>query len=86
MPSATPPEKAEKCFCRNHHQGIDGNADHDRGHAVQHIGGEADQVAKAVAPVFRQINARADAQGQPDHAGDRQDQPRAHDRIRHASA
>src|ERR1019366_9573998 len=52
----------------DYYEGIHGNADHDRGYAVQDIGGEADQVAKAIAPIFSQINARSNAWWEPYYA------------------
>ena len=73
-------------FLPDYDQRIDGNADHDGGHAVQHVGGEANHVAEAIAPVLRQIDAGANAQGNADHAGHRENQSSAHDAIRHSSA
>ena len=34
-------------FLRQHHQGVGDDAHDDRRHAIQHVGGEADQVAEA---------------------------------------
>src|ERR1019366_2287691 len=60
--------KSREVLLPDHYEGIHGNADHDRGYAVQDIGGEADQVAKAIAPIFSQINARSNAWWEPYYA------------------
>ena len=86
IPSATPPENAEKCFCGTTTSEYDGNADHDRRHTVQHVGGKSHQVAKAIASIFRQVDARADAQRHTDEAGHREDDSGANDGIGHAAA
>jgi len=64
MASATPPPAGE-VFLAHHDQPVGDNADHDRRHAVQHIGDKADEIAIAVASVFREEDAGANAEGQP---------------------
>ena len=70
-----------------HHQTVRHDSDDDRRHAVQHVGGEANQVAEArAAAVFREINSGADSQRNSDHAGDQQNVNRSGDGVRHAAA
>ena len=86
MASATPPAKAEKCPCDKHHDPVSHDSDHDRRHAVQYIGGEADYVSQLVAPIFRQINSSADSDRHTDSAGDQQNESRTGDGIGHPTA
>ena len=66
MARATPPASAEKCPCRNDYDAVGHNSDYDRRHSVQHVRGEADDVAETVASVFRQVDACADSDGNSD--------------------
>ena len=87
MARATPPARAEKCPWLKHHQAVGHNTHDDRRHAVEHVRGEADQVAEAgPTSVFREINSRADAQGNAHGTGNEQNVNRSGDGVRHASA
>ena len=93
MPSATPPAKAEKCpvngktDVRADDQRIDGDAHHDRGNAVEHIGGEANRIGQlGAATELGQKDAAADADGNADEAGQAEQNCRADDGVGHAAA
>ncbi len=61
---------------RHDDQRIDGDAHHDRRHAVEHVGGEADGIGQlAAAAKLRQVDAGADADGNADAAADRERTP-----------
>src|SRR5271154_2248391 len=68
------------------HDSVSDDSHHDGGNAIEHVGDEANDIAKAVAPEFREINAGAHANGNTQNAGQGEDQPRAHDGVGHSSA
>src|SRR5580698_4125243 len=72
-------------FLTHHHQPISHNADHDRGHAVQHIGDKAHRIAISVAPVLGKKNTRANPQRNAEQAGNAKNDHRASDSVRHAT-
>ena len=77
MPSATPPASAEKCFCGTTIERVHGDAHHDRGHAVEHIGREADHIGQAFCPAeLRQVDTAANAERHADQAGHREQNAR----------
>ena len=87
MPSATPPENAEKCPRRNHHQRVSRHPHHDGGNAVEHIGGKAHRVGQlGSAPELGQKDAAADADGNADQAAQGEQNRGAQDGVGHASA
>ena len=87
MPSATPPERAEKCFLRHHDQGVNGDAHDDRRHTVEHVGGEADHVGQTlVAAELRDVDAAGNADGHAHETGDGQQDARSEDGIGHPAA
>jgi hypothetical protein len=73
-------------FLAHHDQAVGDDADHDRGHAVQHIGDKAHDIAIAVAPVLGKKDARADPKRHAEHTGNPKNNHRAHNRVRHAAA
>src|SRR6266403_927687 len=73
-------------FLREHDQPVGHNADHDGGHTVQDIGDKAHNIAIAVSPVLGKKNARADPERDAEQTGDRKNDHRADDGIRHAAA
>src|SRR6266403_1366997 len=73
-------------FLREHDQPVGHNADHDGGHTVQDIGDKAHDIAIAVSPVLGKKNARADPERDAEQTGDRKNDHRADDGVRHAAA
>ena len=73
-------------FLVKHDNGVGHDADHDRGHAVQHVGGEANGVAEAVAPELRQINPRTHSDRHSYNAGEGKDEAGADNGICHSAA
>ncbi len=69
-----------------YHDGVGNDADHDRRHAVEHVRNKANGIAEAIAAIFRQVNPGTDAERNAQQAGDRQNQYRTDDGIRHAAA
>src|SRR5271168_5429203 len=66
---------------------VDRDAHHDRGDAVEYIGGEADRGGKRPAAAkLRKVYASGDADGDAHETGDQQDNARADDGIRHTAA
>src|SRR5437588_9450457 len=68
-----------------HHQRIDGNADHDGRNAVEHVGGEAHDVAGGVAAVLSEIDAGAHTQRYANEGSDTHDHGSADNGVSHAS-
>src|ERR1700677_2313774 len=62
------------------------DADYDRGHAVEHVGGEANRVTQTVAAVLGKIDACAHAYRHAQKAGQGENEYRSHDGISHSSA
>ena len=70
MASATPPASAEKCFCWHDDERVDGDAHHDGGNAVQHVGGKADSVGEhGAAAELGEVDASGDAERNTHEAG-----------------
>ena len=62
------------------------DADHDRRHAVQHVGGKANGVAEAIAAKLREIDACAHAERNSEKAGEAKNEGRADDGVGHSAA
>ena len=73
-------------FLAHHDQPVGHNADHDGGHAVQHVGDKAHDIAVAVASVLGKKDARADSERHAEQTGDAKNDRRADDGVRHAAA
>ena len=71
---------------RSHEPRPGEDADDDGRRAVQHIGDEADRPAQAAGAVLGEVDAGADADGEPDQAGGSHDDRRADDRVGDAAA
>ena len=72
---------------RHDDERVDGKAHHDRGNAVEHVGGEADGVGQlGAAAELGQIDAAANADGNADETGNAEQHCRADDGIGHAAA
>ena len=69
-----------------HHDGVGNDTNHDRRHAVEHIGSEANHIAQAIAAILRQVDAGPDAQGHPQNTGQSENECRSDDRIGHSPA
>ena len=71
MDSATPPASAEKPLA-THQDGPPDNSNHNRGHAIEHIGSKADRTAKPVAAKLCQVDARSHSEWHSNQTGDAQ--------------
>jgi hypothetical protein len=70
---------------RHHHQPVGRHAHHDRRDPAQDIGRVADQGREASATVLPEIDAGRDPQRHGDRRGERDDDERADDGVRHAA-
>ncbi len=73
-------------FLGENDDSVSHNADHDRRHAVQNVGGEADDIAETVAAVLREVDTRTHAHRHSQNAGQGENKSRAHDGIGHSPA
>ena len=65
---------------------VDGDADHDRRDAVQHVGRVADPEGNRAPPVLREVDSAEEADRNADQRRHEEDLGAADDRVRHATA
>src|SRR5580704_15180122 len=65
---------------------VGNNANHDGRHTVEHVGGEANDIAEAVAAIFRDVNTRTYSDRYSKNTRQRKNEGRANDGIGHPTA
>ena len=83
--SASPPASAENPRPRTRIAPRN-DADHNRRHPAEDIGGEANRTAQPITAKLGEVDACSDSEGDTNQAGDSQDQHRSHNRVCHAAA
>src|SRR5207302_5800735 len=73
-------------FLIQDNDGVGHDADDNGGNAVEHVGGESNNAAHAIAAELSQVDARTHSQRHAQNAGDSEDEPGTHDGIGHAAA
>ncbi len=87
MARATPPAKRREVFLPDDDERVDGDAHYDGGNAVENICGEPDGGGeRSAAAELREVNTSGDTDRNAHETGNQQNDARAYDRVRHASA